>query len=171
MGSKSEVYDAEMAGLAWAASEALDLQYANAHPEVRHIHFFADNTAALAAIFDPKPAARQAHAQRFRRYVELFLDRNPANTIDIDWSPGHEDIRGDEWADELAKAAAETRCTVEFTTLTHAKRATKDRALAKWTEKWKKKYPTGRFGPTDRLPPAWKPKLHFTAPRGRCTED
>ncbi|KAF8177260.1 hypothetical protein K438DRAFT_1503005, partial [Mycena galopus ATCC 62051] len=53
MGSKSEVYDAEMAGLAWAAHDAL--QYAEAHPEVKHFHFFADNTAALKAIFDPKP--------------------------------------------------------------------------------------------------------------------
>jgi hypothetical protein len=46
--------------------------------------------------------------------------------------------------------------------LTHAKRAAKDKAPAKWTEKWKKTYPTGRFGPADRLPPAWKPKAHFT---------
>ncbi|KAF8148972.1 hypothetical protein K438DRAFT_1438013, partial [Mycena galopus ATCC 62051] len=53
MGSKSEVYDAEMAGLAWAVHDAL--QYAEAHPEVKHFHFFADNTAALKAIFDPKP--------------------------------------------------------------------------------------------------------------------
>jgi hypothetical protein len=57
MGSKSEVYDAEMAGLAWTASDAL--QYADAHPDVVHIHFFADNTAALAAIFESKPAAGQ----------------------------------------------------------------------------------------------------------------
>jgi predicted aconitase len=34
MGSKSEVYDAEMAGLAWAASDAL--QYANAHLDVTY---------------------------------------------------------------------------------------------------------------------------------------
>lgn len=54
----------------------------------------ADNTAALAAIFDRKPTAGQAHAERFRRYAKAFPDRDPGNTIDIDWSPGHEDIRG-----------------------------------------------------------------------------
>ncbi|KAJ7080820.1 hypothetical protein B0H15DRAFT_803957 [Mycena belliarum] len=53
-----------------------------------------DNTAALAAIFDRKPTAGQAHAERFRRYAKAFPDRDPGNTIDIDWSPGHEDIRG-----------------------------------------------------------------------------
>lgn len=63
-GAKSEVHDAETAGLAWALTSA------DSHPGVRHLHFFADNTAALAAILDPKRAAGQMHAGRFRRYVE-----------------------------------------------------------------------------------------------------
>lgn len=93
--------------------------------------------------------------------MEAFLDRDPNNTIDIDWSPGHKDIRGNERADELAKAAAEMWCANETTTLTHAKRAAKDKALEKWTAQWRKTHPTGRFGPADRNPPAWKPKPHF----------
>ncbi|KAJ7930183.1 hypothetical protein B0H13DRAFT_2309879 [Mycena leptocephala] len=47
----------EMAGLAWEACDAL--QFAATHPEVKHLHFFADNTAALKTIFDPKPMAGQ----------------------------------------------------------------------------------------------------------------
>lgn len=82
-------------------------------------------TAALKDIFDPKPRAGQLHATRFRRYVEELLGRDPANTIDIDWSPGHEDIKGNERADELAKAAAQMWCANETTTITHAKRATR----------------------------------------------
>ncbi|KAJ7233047.1 hypothetical protein C8J57DRAFT_1382723 [Mycena rebaudengoi] len=54
-------------------------------------------------------------------------------------------------------------CVNATITLTHAKRATRERALAGWTEKWKKTYPGGRFGPADRIPPAWKPKSHFTS--------
>ncbi|KAJ7820707.1 hypothetical protein B0H14DRAFT_2519685 [Mycena olivaceomarginata] len=53
-------------------------------------------------------------------------------------------------------------CANETTALTHAKCAAKERALTKWTERWKKTYPTGRFTAADRIPPAWKPKPHFT---------
>lgn len=106
-----------------AANDAL--AFVGAHPVIRHLHFYADNTAALGAIFDPKAKAGQAHAKRFRRYVEKFLDQDPQNTIDIDWSPGHQDIEGNERADELAKEAAETWCADERTSLTHAKRAAK----------------------------------------------
>jgi hypothetical protein len=163
MGSKSEVYDAEMAGLAWAASDAVN--FASTHSEVRHLHFFADNTAALGAIFDPRPAPGQGHARRFRMCIEKFLERNPENTVDIDWSPGHEDIKGNERADTLAKSAAELPCTGESTSMTHAKRAAKENTLRKWTGTWDKTYPTGRFAAADRFPPSWKPKPHFFGTR------
>jgi hypothetical protein len=83
MGANSEVYDAEMAGLAWAACDAVE--YATRHDEIRHLHFFADNTSALKNIFDPKTKAGQHHMLRFRRCVEEFLERHPGNKI----STGH----------------------------------------------------------------------------------
>ncbi|KAJ7292119.1 hypothetical protein C8J57DRAFT_1492601 [Mycena rebaudengoi] len=70
-----------------------------------------------------------------------FLDRNPEHTIDIDWSPGYEGIKWNERADELAKAATEMWRTNETTTLTHARRVAKEKALARWTEKYKKTKP------------------------------
>ncbi|KAJ7076453.1 hypothetical protein B0H15DRAFT_790487, partial [Mycena belliarum] len=78
-------------------------------------------------------------------------------------SPGHEDIRGNERADELAKVAAEMWCADETTPRTRAKRAAKDTALKKWTEDRKKTHPTGRCGPADRIPPAWRPNSHLTS--------
>ncbi|KAJ7107294.1 hypothetical protein C8R43DRAFT_204754 [Mycena crocata] len=86
----------------------------------------------------------------------MFLDRDPRNTVDIDWLLGHQDIKGN--GDELAKAAAEMWWANATTTLTQAKRAAKEKGLARWMEKLKKTYPTGRFGPADRIPPAWKPR-------------
>lgn len=130
MGSKLEVYDAEMAGLVWAACDAL--QYAGEHPEVKHVHFFADNTAALRSIFDPKPTAGQVHAKRFRRYVEEFLARDPESTIDINWFPGHEDTKGNERADELAKATAEMWCA---NTTNHDDHAREARGQGEGTDK------------------------------------
>ncbi|KAJ7430245.1 hypothetical protein B0H11DRAFT_1943406 [Mycena galericulata] len=71
----------------WAASDALT--FAEAHPPVCRLHFFADHTAPQAAVFGPKPAAGQAHAKRFQRYVEEFFDHDAGNAVDIAWSPGH----------------------------------------------------------------------------------
>ncbi|KAJ7102567.1 hypothetical protein B0H15DRAFT_737088, partial [Mycena belliarum] len=123
-----------MVGLACDA-----LTFAKSHPAVAHIHFFADNTSALAAIFDSRPSARQAQAKRLRQVEALhrFPRTRPRNAIEIGWS-GHTDIRGNERADRLVKKAAEARCAHETTTLTHTRRAAKNKALARRTEKWKK---------------------------------
>ncbi|KAJ6558406.1 hypothetical protein B0H19DRAFT_1261927 [Mycena capillaripes] len=91
-----------------------------------------------------------------------FLDRNPEHTIDIDWSPGYEGIEENERADELTKAGGKVWCANETTTLTHARRVAKEKAPARWTEKWKKTYPTGSFAAADRIPPSWKPKLRLS---------
>ncbi|KAJ7062928.1 hypothetical protein C8F01DRAFT_986196, partial [Mycena amicta] len=37
----------------------------------------------------------------------------------------------------------------------------KEKALAGWTDKWKKTHPTGGFASADRIPPSWKPRPHF----------
>ncbi|KAJ6614976.1 hypothetical protein B0H10DRAFT_1692192, partial [Mycena sp. CBHHK59/15] len=128
---------------------------------IRHLHFFADNTAALASIFDPKLAAGQSHAKRFRRYVEEFLDLNPENTMDIDWSPGHKTSEGTNvpmnWQKLRRRCGAPTKPRRSRT------RSEPPRTRrCKWTAKWKKMHPTGRLGPADRVPPVWKPKPHFT---------
>jgi hypothetical protein len=57
--SAAEVYDGEMEALALAAGRVERLTKDN--EAVRHLHFFADNTAAIATICDPKPRAGQAH--------------------------------------------------------------------------------------------------------------
>ncbi|KAJ6572054.1 hypothetical protein B0H19DRAFT_872895, partial [Mycena capillaripes] len=53
LGSRAEVYDGELAGLLFGASKALALTKEN--PQIKEIHFFADNTSAIQTIFDPKP--------------------------------------------------------------------------------------------------------------------
>ncbi|PBK58278.1 hypothetical protein ARMSODRAFT_839020, partial [Armillaria solidipes] len=51
-GPYAEVYDSELIGLAWATQNIQRLR--TAHPSVRHIHFFADNSSAVDSIIRPK---------------------------------------------------------------------------------------------------------------------
>ncbi|CAK5266371.1 unnamed protein product, partial [Mycena citricolor] len=57
LGGHAEVYDGEMAALCLAAGAMTSM--ARAEPNIRHLHLYADNTAALMTIFDPKPRAGQ----------------------------------------------------------------------------------------------------------------
>lgn len=121
LGGTAEVYDAEIEGLRWGAVDAV--AYARRHPEVKHIHIFADNTSALGNAFDPGTCPGQEHALAFRERIIHFLNADETHTVELGWSPGHTEIDGNERADTIAKEAAEmwvpgpTRWT-----LTHAKR-------------------------------------------------
>ena len=61
LGGCSEVYDAEMEGLARGAEATRDwIQRAGADHGVRHIRFFADNTGAIQCIYKGTPGLDQA---------------------------------------------------------------------------------------------------------------
>jgi hypothetical protein len=53
LGARAEVYDGKMAGLALGARAATD--FIKKNPQIAHIHFYADNSAAIGTILDPKP--------------------------------------------------------------------------------------------------------------------
>lgn len=148
-----------MAGLMYAASDSI--HYANNHSEVKHLHFYADNTSALQSILEPKIDAGQSFAWRFRQLIFEFLDQDDNRTVDIAWSPGHKDIMGNERADTLAKAGAE-RWSRDHQTITHSRRKAKEKVLADWTRKWKQTPPTGGFAAANRIPPTLKPDDIFT---------
>ncbi|PPQ83048.1 hypothetical protein CVT25_005209, partial [Psilocybe cyanescens] len=74
LGGHAEVYDGEMAGLMMAATQATNYIEANPDHRIRHIHFFADNSAAVQSIFDPKPRSAQHYARVFHEKITHFLD-------------------------------------------------------------------------------------------------
>ncbi|KAI4293606.1 hypothetical protein K525DRAFT_214464, partial [Schizophyllum commune Loenen D] len=77
--------------------------YIRENPQIRHLHFFADNTAAIGTIFDPRPHAGQRYSRVFHEKICKALDNHEHLTVEIEWCPGHKDIPGNERADQLAK--------------------------------------------------------------------
>ncbi|KAK0203621.1 RnaseH domain, transposon factor [Desarmillaria ectypa] len=94
-----------MTALAMGATRATN--HAKENEEVKHLHFFADNTSAIKEIFDPVPRTGQAYAIAFHRRIRQFLDSDPSHTVEVSWCPGRKDIQGNERTDYLAKRGAE----------------------------------------------------------------
>ncbi|KAG5720557.1 hypothetical protein E4T56_gene6078 [Termitomyces sp. T112] len=146
LGQKAEVYDMELTGITQGMKAAKE--YVNKNDQVKYIHIYADNTAAVTLAYEPKPKPGQ---------LQMIHTTY--------WCPGHEDVKGNERADEEAKAGVEI-WTQDYTTLTNAKRTVKEGALERWKREWQKSPPTGGFAIANRLEPRWKPREHVThAPR------
>lgn len=150
MGHCAEVYDAELVGLTQATKAATE--YTRTHEQVRHIHIFADNTAAVTSIYEPKPTPGQQQMVRTMHMVDEFLHQDEERTFSIEWCPGHKDVEGNEHADEEAKRGADI-WTRDFMTMTNAKRTTKEEALEQWRGDWQKASTAGGFSIANRMPP------------------
>ncbi|KNZ73242.1 hypothetical protein J132_08010 [Termitomyces sp. J132] len=149
------------------------MSYTRQHRRVKHVHIFADNTAAVTSAYEPKPTPGQQQMISITHSVDKYLEESDERTISIEWCPGHEDVEGNEQADAEAKKGAEIQ-TQDYVMMTNAKRRAKERALEGWRNEWQKTPPTGGFAVANRLPPRWKLREHVTdTPRevfGRMTQ-
>jgi hypothetical protein len=140
-------------GLLIGAREAL--RYQKDNPAIKHLHFFADNTSAVRAIFNPSNKAGQHYTHRFHRKLSDFLDQNPNNHLSISWCPSHADIKGNEKADKLAKEATTlARDGPISTSRSNALRRAKLVTARTWKKQWEKSPKNGSFAITNRLQPS-----------------
>ena len=164
MGGRAEVYDAEMAGLMMGAK--LASRYNKDHPEITHIVFYVDNSAAAGANFNPKPRPGQLYAAKFHHRVTKFLDVDNAHMIEyIAWCPSYCNIKGNDRADELAKEATQRAWSAPIgTSRAFALRRAKATTQTAWSRDWQRSRAPrkGRFAIANRIPPSLKPTKHFT---------
>jgi ribonuclease HI len=160
LGGNSEVYDAEMAGLMMAAAATCKL--AKRKNNANHIFLFADNTAAMNSIFDPKPGPAQLYAIKTHKHLSKFLDAHPDNQVTIAWCPGHKNIRGNERADKLAKEAR-NRAWESLTphTLSRARRKAKAASNTTWRKEWCNTPKLGGYAMANQIPPSTSPTKTF----------
>ncbi|EAU90359.2 hypothetical protein CC1G_09041 [Coprinopsis cinerea okayama7 len=134
---------------------------ASQNPAIRHIYLYADNTAAITSIFDPKPSGGQLYSRSFYETATKFLDSDPRNHIHLTWCPSHHGIPGNERVDRLAKQATNLAHNAPITiSRTNAIRRAKLAAQKEWTQEWSKAPKHGWFAIADRLPPSLKPTKH-----------
>ena len=153
LGGRAEVYDGELAGLLIGAREAL--RYQKDNPVIKHLHFFADNSSAIRAIFNPSNKAGQHYTYRFHRKLSNFLDQNPNNRLTISWCPSHTNIKGNEKADKLAKEATTlARDGPISTSRSNALRRAKLVTARTWRKQWETSPKNGSFAIANRLQPS-----------------
>jgi len=153
-------YTTRRAGLMLGAKIAVD--YARSHAQIKHLHFYTDNSAAVKAIFDLKPRSGQHYASTLYTTVVKFLDDDPVHRLSISWCPGHADILGNERADELAKEANDLPLSAPIsTTRANAVRRSKMASQKAWVKQWKSTPKRGAFAISNCIGPTLKPTKRF----------
>jgi ribonuclease HI len=165
LGNKVEVYDAEMDGLARGAELAREWLHArgNGHGAKR-IWFFADNTGAIQRIYKATPGYDQEQSWRFRTTIHHILDAYPDMRVNIEWVPGHQNITGNETADQLAKQGAmKTPDNPHYSSAAFDINARRQHTREQWIHRWQSRPITHRsdFHTADRIPPTTRPTRRF----------
>ncbi|KAF5379794.1 hypothetical protein D9615_005662 [Tricholomella constricta] len=140
LGHTAEVYDAELTGLVVAAREAT--RHTCHNPIIKHIHIYADNTAAVTSVFEPKSAPGQYNMRSFNKIITEFLDQDPTRR-QRRMVPGTHRREGKQKSGRRSQGGSAT--------------------VAKPIHDWNRTPPTGGFGVANQFLPAWKIRDHVKA--------
>ena len=105
------------------------------HPNV---YIFTDNQSTIQAVDSPKRQSGQYIVKEILDTIDRIHQAKPCSTIHIKWVPGHMNIKGNEQADQAAKAAAMPTTTPPSTKMKSAqKRSIQSMTKAQWETEWK----------------------------------
>lgn len=119
-----------------------------------HIHIYVDNKAAIQRALSPEVGPGQL------KRIFTFLDAASDHTVELIWVPGHRGIKGNTRADKLAKDGA-AKPGSGWTSLAHARRKAREKALQSWRDRWRRELSTGGYALADRFLPSTQPPAHF----------
>ena len=148
LGGHAEVFDAEMAPLAIAASKAELLT--QDFPNITHVELFTDNTAAVLAITEPKPSPAHIFAFKFHKIIQAMLESNNNISITVSWCLSHCDIPGNDRADELPKDATNLGRQIPFSVSFSNKTKSQKAVLKIWQQEWESTSKGGHFAISNR---------------------
>ena len=103
------------------------------------IHIFSDSQSAIGILkLGWQPTHHKQTVAEIRQKIERLEHNNI--TVNISWTPGHANIRGNEEADRLAKEAsseaAEMKSETEIVTMADIQQAASKLGLSQWQRQW-----------------------------------
>ena len=110
--------------------------------EYTKIHIFTDNQSAIQAVDTPKRQSGQYIVKEILDIIDRIQEIKPSSIIHIEWVPGHMNIKGNERADQAAKAAAIPNTTSPPTIIMKSAQNQSIKTMAK--NKWEIEWKTGR---------------------------
>ena len=126
-----------------AINYILNTQHQREPGRIKKIHIFSDSQCAIGHLtlgWEAKNHKSTIHETKH----DIQRIREAGIEVEISWTPGHANIRGNEEADRMAKEAAEEakeKGESELppaTTLCDVKAAAKESGYKKWQERWMK---------------------------------
>ena len=105
------------------------------------LHVFSDSQSAIGILSLGWEATSHKTTVKQVKH-SIFKLKQSGVDLEISWTPGHADIRGNELADKLAKEAAEEAKEMDdssvVVTMEDVKSATKKFGIKKWQDMWEK---------------------------------
>ena len=114
--------------------------------EISKVHIFSDSQSPVGQLtLGWKANSHKTTVQEVIREKQKLEEKKV--TVEVSWSPGHADIKGNEYADKLAKEAAQEAMDSEqlpaVILLGDVKSSAKESRKKKWQDVWEKS-DTGR---------------------------
>ena len=128
------VYAAELKAIQMAIS--VFERKIDEHP---NIYIFTDNQSAIQTIESPKRQSGQYIIKGILDIIDRIYAIKPTCNIHIEWMPGHENVEGNEQADQAAKEAAATPINPlpNIRMRSTQKRSIQTMTKTKWETEWK----------------------------------
>ena len=127
------VYAAELTAIQMAVSE-----FERKIDKYSNVYIFTDNQSAIQTIESPKRQSGQYIIKGILDIIDRTYAIKPTCNIHIEWVPGHENVDGNEQADQAAKTAATPVNTLPDIRMRSAqKRSIQTTMKTKWETEWK----------------------------------
>lgn len=127
------VYAAELTAIQMAVK-----LYEEKINEYMNVYIFTDNQSAIQTIDSPKRQSGQYIVKKILDLIKRVREIKPTCNIYIEWVPGHENVEGNEQADQAAKTAAIPNSILPTTRMRSAqRRSIKSMTRTKWETEWR----------------------------------
>ena len=128
LSSSMKVFDAEL----FAIEKAFKIAWENKQLNIDKVWIFSNSQVAIKRLKNTSLKAGQYYIQTIRKWAKKF--QNIAIQLQLEWVPGHMNIKGNELADKAAKKETKLQyiTSKSYISLAFIKRKIKETDLTNW---------------------------------------